>query len=59
MTIFEQSNDLRNTCILSSNVINDIITQHNILNNDFGNILNDIDYGVVFRLSHWFAWKCY
>jgi hypothetical protein len=38
MNIFEQSNDIRSTCILSSNVINDIITQHNILNNDFENM---------------------
>jgi hypothetical protein len=38
MTIFEQSNDIKSTCILSSNIINDIITQHNILNNDFENM---------------------
>jgi hypothetical protein len=38
MTIFQQSNDIRSMCILSSNIINDIITQHNISNNDFENM---------------------
>jgi len=38
MTIFEQSNEFNNMCILSLDVVDEMIKKHNISNNEFGSI---------------------
>jgi hypothetical protein len=54
MTIFEQSNDIKNMCILSSNVINNIIRKHDISNGRFESmhVTNEIqNLSLLFNMS--------